>query len=262
MRFQIQNRRLVTVAYYNDGGNSPPPPAPPVVPPPPPPARTFTQEDVDRIVGERTTKLRNESKNYLTELEALRNKDNLTKKEKEDLEERITNLSKEVFTKEELAKQEQDKINKRYKQEQDTLITERDGYKKKYDSLIIRNALIDAAIEHKAYDKDQILDLLAGKSKIVAVLDADGKDTGEITVKIPVRAMKGDKVVELELDAKEALKTMRENPKFYGNLFVADGRGGTGLPPSGGGSGGSGSFNHETGTDEQYFAAREASKKR
>lgn len=250
--------KKITKGYFND--NPPPPPAPPVVPPPPtPPDARFTQADIDRIVGERTAKEREKSKSYLADLENLRNTANLTMKEKEDLQLRIDTLSKDVFSKEELAKQEQEKLSKKFKAEQETLVAERDGYKKKHDGLVIKTALVEASVANKAFNSQQILQLFQNSAKIVPVLDSEGKDTGLIDVKIPVQAKKGDKVVELELSATEALKTMRENPEIYGNLFLYEGKGGAGFQPGPTGSGGGtgGGFNHQTGSDDQFFQQRE-----
>lgn len=265
MRFSIQNGRLVTVGFFgSESGNPPPvppvpPTVPPTVPPPPPPTTTFTQDQVDRIIGERLKKQLDANKTVLTELETLRSNAKLTQQEKETLEERIATLSKEVFTKEELAKQDFEKATKKSKVEQENLTKERDAWKTKYDNLTIRNALTEASIESKAFSAEQIIDLMGNKAKIVPVLDAEGKETGKTEVKVTFKAMQKDKVVELELEAKEALKIMRENANIYGNLFTYDGKGGAGFtPPS---TNANGKIDYSNETEEEFFARRTREKK-
>lgn len=251
--------KLVRIVYFNDNPQSPPPPA---SPPPPPPAndKTFTQADVDRIVAERVKKAKESNAQLISELEEFKKSKGLTQEQLDNLTSRIESLQREGLSKEELHKADMEKMAKKAKKELDELSGDREAWKGRYTKLLIDSQVTKAAIDHKAASIRQILDMLVPKIKLVPSIGADGKPTGEMEAKVSIQAMKDDQEITLEdLSIDTAIKTMRDTPQLYGNLFTVDGKPGLGLGNQG--TGGAGGKDPSKMTEEEYYAWRERRKK-
>ena len=190
--------------------------------------KTFTQDDVNRLLAKEKRDAQTKQQKLVEELEALKTSANLTAEERTALETRIENLRQEYMTKEELTKREKDKLKKDMETSMQTLTTERDGWKNRYtDATIMRN-ITDAAAENKAYRPQQIVAILRSTTRLVEALDGEGKPTGELIPKVTLSDVDKDgKSVTLDLSVKDAVKRMREMGE-YANLFVGEGTGGVG----------------------------------
>lgn len=240
---------------------------PPIVDPPkvdPPVEKTFKQADVDRMVAESRRKDQAEIAKTTTALKKLQEQSGMTEKEKAELQTRIDELDNQYKTKEQLAAQEQEKRDSKYKTDMEATATERDTWKRYHHDSTIENAIIRTAASD-AVNVEQIQDLLKPKSRVQEGKDTDGKPNGQFTVmvKLVVDDKKTKSPVTLDLSIDDAIKQMKENPQRYGNLFKSTMSGGLG-GSGGGGGGGKGKGGPLSGeditgmSDEQYIAARKA----
>lgn len=206
-------------------------------PPPPPdpePVKVFKQEDVDKIVAEARRKDQAELQKQTNELKKLKETSNLTTQEKVDLQKRIDQMEDQYKTKEQLAAQELERKDARYKEEMESATKERDRWKGSYEETTISNAILLNSTD--AVNSEQIHDILRPKSRLVEEI-VDGKLNGKfiVMVKIVVTDKKTKQPVSLDLPIHDAVKQMKENPERYGNLFKSTVSGGAG---GGGGKGG------------------------
>ena len=197
--------------------------------------KTFTQDELNKIVGEERRKQKTANDKLATELEALKNKASLSAQEREELELRVESLRSEHMTKEELAKQEKDKLDKKYKGELDTKTKEAETWRAKYTQSTINRSITDAAIATEAFSPKQIVAQLAANARLVEELDENNKPTGDFVAKVRITDKgKDGKDVTLDLPVLEAVKRMSEQDDFA-NLFKGKGTGGTGSQNRGGG---------------------------
>jgi len=205
--------------------------------------KTFTQDEVNTFIAEekrkwqgKETKWQQEQKDLVTQLEALRKNETLTKDERDQLQSRIETLQAQYMTTEERARQAAEATQKRYDEERKQLTQERDIWRQKHQDLTITTAIASAAMEHEAISFEQIHALLSSRAKLVETLNEDGKPTGQYVphVILNVTDSKG-KPVALDLNITDAVKHMKELPQ-YANLFkttAKSGIGGTGSATSG-----------------------------
>lgn len=226
---------------YGDGdgdGNNPPPTPPPPPPPPKDPPTTFTQDQLNRILADDRRKHQEMVKQTVAQLEEYKKNLQLSDQQRTELETRIETLNSSLMSAEDKAKNEILKKDKELKTVAETLTKERDNWKSNYATEVITNNILKASSAHKVVSSEQMLDLLMPKTRLVEVLDADGKTVKGYVPKAKIRVPneKGEEV-ELDLTIEEVVKRMKEMPERYGNLFesgMAGGLGGKGS--SGGGS--------------------------
>lgn len=200
----------------------------PVFEDPPAEKTSFTKEEVDKMITEEQEKGKGQAQKYLTELKAIQQRTKMTDEERKALEKRIEDMESQLLTKEELAKQTQDKLAKKYEKELAELGTERNNWKTKYSVSTIQRAIVDAAIGAKAYNPEQVTALLGPSARLIDILDEEGKPTGEFDIKIKLSDKNKDgKPITLDLSPSEAVKRLSER-EDYMNLFKADGSGGVG----------------------------------
>lgn len=228
-------------AYREGAGTDDQKPAPAAGDQKPAPAagdqKPFTQEDVNRMLAEDRRKHKLQQDKLFAELEAIKSKSQLTSQERQDLETRLEQLKTESMTKEELAKRNQEKLQKEYSTKIDELSKNADSWKTRYTSATITRAITDAAVSSNAFNPSQLVAQLANATRLTEVLDADGKSTGDYDVKVKVTDKdKEGKSVILELPVVDAVKRLREQPEFM-NLFKDTSAGGTGSTNTGSGGG-------------------------
>lgn len=196
--------------------------------------KTFTQDDLNRILADEKRKTKTQLEKAHSELDALRSKSNLTAQEREELEQRMQSMQSEFMTKEELLKQDKDKKEKQFKQELELRTTEAATWKTRFANASITRAITDAAVKHQAFNPTQIVALIKEQTHLTEVLGEDGKPTGEFAVKAKVTKKKDGKTITLDLDVADAVKELTEQDDFA-NLFKGTGTGGGGTRNSGGG---------------------------
>lgn len=235
--YGINGTIIARVAY---GEEPPVTPEPPVAPPTPPVApvmpagvKLLTQDEVNKIVSDRTAEYLNKANKAQTLLSQLQIENVKTAEERKNFQIKVEELQSTLMTKEQAAAFEAAKIKKEAEESANALQKDRDYWKNSYTQEKITSALINAAITHKAYDPDQIVVQLGSSAKLQEVIDEAGQPTGKLEVKVAWSDFdKEGKPVNLLLSPADTVKAMRQKDKFA-NLFLAEG-GGTGYVPTGG----------------------------
>lgn len=193
--------------------------------------QTYTQEQVQEMLRKETETLKKQNSATIAQLEGLKKAAGLTQKERDELQTQINNLQSLNLSKEEQARQEADRLRRTYEEEKNSISTERDTWKGKYENFRMRAEITKAAADLNAFNANQITELLLPKAKVVTQKEmVNGEEVlSEITI-VSVQAYdKAGKPVTLDLPAKDAIAKMKELPDDYGNLFRSDAKGGTGL---------------------------------
>lgn len=137
---------------------------------------------------------------------------------------KIEELNNLVMTKEQLAKKEAEEAKAAYEAEQARLRNAETLWQNRYLETVRKQAINRAAIQHDAFDPDQLELLLAPNTQVREKTDNEGKGTGEYEV-VTALTIEGK---QLTLPVGEAVEKMRGEKK-YANQFKAKGQPGTGL---------------------------------
>ena len=200
----------------------------------PDPAQKFTQDEVNRVLAADRRKHQEAQRKLAEELEGLRNSARMTAEEKEALAAQIDELQKQYLTKEELAKRAAEKAAKEQAERQKSLTSEVENWKNRYTKERIGTTITHAAVKHEAFSPVQIQAILGPMTRLVEVVGADGKPSGEFEPKVMFPDVdKEGKSITLELDVDAAVARMKELPEAYGNLFKGSKSGGVGQDGSG-----------------------------
>lgn len=196
--------------------------------------KTFTQDEVNRIMAEEKRKLQQQTTKVMAELEAVKGKASLSTQEREELEQRLEQLRSETMTKEELAKQNLDKIKRESDAKLAAAQEEAKTWRNRHTSETITRSLTDAAAKADAYNPDQIVAQLYPNTRLIEELDDQNKPTGKFVAKVKITEKDKDgKEITLELPATEAVKKLSDREDFA-NLFKGKGAGGLGGQNRGG----------------------------
>ena len=219
-----------TLLYEGDPPADPPAPplADPPAPPPADPPKSFTQEQLNKILAEEKRKHQTNNKAILEEIDALKTRSNLNADEREALDTRVTELNRQLLTKEELAAEDKKKLNDEHKTEIERLTGERNDWENRYTESTVMRSITDAAVVNNAYNPEQVVAILRPLTQLAEDVDAEGKPTGSLISKVLFPDVDKDgKRVTLDLTPTEAVKRMSEMDKYM-NLFKSDGTGGLG----------------------------------
>lgn len=243
-----------------DDAIPPAPPAEPVAPPNPnDPPKTFSQDEVNRILAEDKRKHQiTLAKTEQTYKDLLANNTALTAKERSTLEENLVTVQGQLRTKEEQAKMEkrqlEESLNAKIAEEQNKA----KGWEARYKDETVTRSLMDAA-SADAYQPSQIVTILKGMTKLVEEVDeASGKATGKFktVVEFPDVDAEGNPTITIRSPA-DTVKRMKELPEIYGNLFKSNVVSGIGANSTTGVTPGSnGKVNLKNLTPQQYRELR------
>lgn len=213
-----------------EGGNNNPPPNPPN-----PGGKTFTQDEVNKFVAERSKKATERAEQLEKQLKDMLDSKNLTEKEKTEYQARLEEIQTANMSKEEQWKKENEKISKGYTKQVETLAGERDSWKKRFDTLMTDLEIRKAGKTNNCFNEDQMVEILGRGARMREKVGADGKATGDYEAVLSFTDEKDEKPFSVELPVADAIKRMKELPHRYGNLFKSDN-----TPGLGGGTNGSG----------------------
>lgn len=229
--------------------------------------KSFTEEDVNRIVQERLAKDRkNRDETYkkqVTDLETkyeelLQNK-SLESKDREKLEAQLEDLRKQHRTKEQQLAYEKKQAEEEWQSKYEEVFKQAKSWEERYTESTIERALYDAAVEHDAWKPKQILVQLRGQTALKEQVDSNGKPTGRLVPMVEMTVHNADSGVseQLQMTPGEAVEYMKKNPEEWGNMFKNNIREGIGSnSATGGAMAGDGTIDHTKLTDEQYFKLR------
>lgn len=192
--------------------------------------KTFTQEDVNRMLAADRRKSEEKLTKTLDELEAQRAKSSLTSAEREELDTTIEGLKETMMTKTQLAEKEASKSKKAHEKQIAELSESTKKWQNLYTTSTIERAIVDAASSgpNKAFNTSQVVAILGPNTRLIEALDNDGEKTGDLVPSVKFKDTDKDgKPVTLDLAVSAAVKRMRELDA-YANLFESEGTGGVG----------------------------------
>lgn len=227
------------------------------------PLSSEQQDFVNSLVAEERRKGKSQTDKLITQLETWKNQAGTTQAEKESLEQRIQDLKDSQLTQTELSKTEHARERKRLEKERDDAIKKAQLWEQKYTTSTIERSIVDAATSpgHKAHNPRHIVSELAPKTRLVEVLDDEGKPTGELQPKVKMFAQKDGKTVTLDMTVTEAVKFMSEQDE-HAPLFVSGASGGLGGSPNARRIGGGGDPGQPPTDINEYKKWRDEQKKK
>lgn len=189
---------------------------------------TLSQKQLNAIIAKEKAGWNKKIQDQVKQLENAQKEKGLTDKEQERLQRQIDELNNTLLTKEELTKKEREKIQNQHKADLDKERQEKDTWKSNYTREKIAREILDAAKSNEAFDDEQIVGLLSPNTRLVEEVDSESKPTGNWVPKVRFKDVDTEgKPITLELSPLEAVKRMKELPRF-GNLFKSGATGGIG----------------------------------
>lgn len=221
--------------------------------------KLFTQEQVNEIVVKRNKKVREQLEATERRYEQLLQNQQLTSQEKEELRSELETIQSQLRTREEQARYEAKKQQEKFQQTLEVTTSERDRFKSLFETQTRDNAIMQAAVQHDAYNPEQFISVLGPRTKIVEEVNEQGEKTGRLVPRVEVQVKGEDGITKTELrPVEDAVAQMKDEPEKYGNLFrnnVANGIGQGSNPSVSGGK-----VDPSKMTTEEYFKNREAIK--
>lgn len=219
--------------------------------------KTFNQEDVNKIVGERNKALKGKFETMEGNYKELLEQTNLSVSAREKLEHDLAEVQNELMTREQRVEAEKLKAQTKFDTDLSAANESRLYYKDLYESSTIDRAIIDAATDDDAYNGEDFLVHLKPKAKVIEELDVTGEKTGTWVPRIEwVTTNEAGEIEKTLKTPKEAVASMKEMPK-HGNLFnsnIAKGVGGGTAP---GQASAAGSINQTKISDADYMKLRQ-----
>jgi murein L,D-transpeptidase YcbB/YkuD len=140
--------------------------------------KLFDQEAVNKLLAEERRKYQTQQQNMLNELKALKTKSRLTDEERRELDGRLEKMQAEFMTKEELAKREREKEEKKYKSDLEKLSNDVQKWQGLFTETSIKTAITGSAIKNKAYNPAQVIAILRPSTALEEAVDGEGNPTG------------------------------------------------------------------------------------
>ena len=226
-------------------------------------AKTFTQDDLNRVVEERLLREKKKGEEKYRDLEgrytALLDNQNLSTEERAKLEENLEDVQKQLRSKDEDAKHHLNKVQEAHAAELAKAKKAAESWEEKFFKTSIDRSLLDAASTNDAYNSSQVVSLLRPMTKLRAVVDeVTGQETGdyETVIDFKDRDDKGLEVIT-QRSPTETVKRMKELSD-YANLFKSNVVSGVGANSATGGiaPGAKGQIDVNSLTAEQYAKIR------
>jgi hypothetical protein len=233
-----------------------PPATPPASPPATPPAgggeKTFTQADLNKILAEDKRKHQEKYTQLEGSYKELLQNQNLTTEERDNLQTKLSDLQAQNRTKEQQAEYERKQAEDKYENELKEARERGDHWENKFKTETVQRALLDAASGVDAFNPGHIVALLAPTTELKEI-------EGELVPMVDfadIDEKTGEGVRTLCTPA-DAVKRMKQLPKFHGNLFKSNVVSGVG---SGQGTAPTGEIDYTNMSPEEYRKNRAAIK--
>ena len=150
-----------------------------------PVTRSYTEEEFQKAIDAEKRRADESARKAIQELETLKKGTMTSEAQKAELQKKIDDLSVQFMTKEQLAKQEKEKLVSTYEDTVKTVSTERDKWKDRYVQTTVQRELTDAAIKFDAYSPEPFLAILGPKTQVVESVAEDGTVNYKVEVRLP-----------------------------------------------------------------------------
>lgn len=188
---------------------------------------SFSQLQVDTLLDEQRSKFQKVAQKAIDEAQAATSKLKLNESAQKELQERLENVQNSLKTKDELADQERKKLETQLTTDNQVLKDSAELWRSRFTESTIHRSIVDAAATAKAFNTAQLVAILRPTTKLVEILDDEGKPTGDMKSVVSFIDNSGKEPVTLQISPTEAIKKMTEMDEFA-NLFNDDSAGGTG----------------------------------
>jgi len=195
--------------------------------------KTFTQKQVDDLIGKRLAREKSEKEALVKQLETFKQNTSLSEKAQEELQGQIDTLNNSLLTKDQQSAQERQKLEKKHADDLKKAGDEAGLWKNRFTTAQVNRAITDAAVSAGAEDPSQFVLMFSSLARLEEAKDADGKATGEFLPMVRFQGLDKDKKPAiLDLPVGEAFATMKE-AGLHKNLFKHSATPGTGEAGSG-----------------------------
>lgn len=191
----------------------------------------MTQTQIDRVVEQRLNKERKKNRQTLQRLKEMEQSLKMSDKEREELQSEIADLEKRTLTADEIRKREEKKAKDQYESQLADAKKEAEDWKKRHDTLYLSYNITTSAAQHGVSPNalPMLSAYLEPRTKLVEVVDDDGKATGRFTTEVDFDDRDDEgKVLNVQMPIDQVIGRMRELPDHFGYVFEKDASGGLG----------------------------------
>ena len=225
--------------------------------------KTFTTEEVNRIVEDRLArdrKNREESNKKLEkQLQKMLQSKQLSEQERDQLQSSLEGIQKQLRIKESQLAHEKQQMQVEYEEQLKIAQQQAVDWENRFRSSSIEQALHEAASTNEAYNISQVVNLLKPMTRLMEGKDEDGKPTGnfEVVIDFPDVDPETGEPFTAKYTPDESVKRMKELPEHV-NLFKANVVSGVGAMNATGGltPGSNGQVDVKNLTPAQYMKLR------
>jgi len=185
-------------------------------------AKTFTQEDLNRILAEDRRKHQTQLKEQEARLAEVLKSASLTEQDRKALQENLVSVQGQLRSVEAQAAKEKQELEQSYQARMVEIEKKATTWESMYRDSTVQRSLQDAAVKNDAFSPSQIVTLLKPMTKLVEQLDPITKrPTGQYEVQVEMMDVnpKTNELEKMVRSPEEAVKRMKELPDQYGNLF-------------------------------------------
>jgi len=184
--------------------------------------KTFTQDDLNRILADDRRKHQVQLKEQAEKLEGVLKSSQLTEQDRKVLQENLSAVQGQLRSSEAAAAKEKQELEQQFQSKLVDAEKKSQIWEGLYRESTIQRSLQDAAVKNDAFSPGQIVTLLKPLTRLVEGVDSTtNRPNGQYEVKIEmldVNPKTGQQEVMIR-SPEEAVARMKELPDQYGNLF-------------------------------------------
>ena len=184
--------------------------------------KTFTQDDLNRILAEDRRKHQTQLKQQEEKLQEVLKSQTLTEQDRKVLQENLAAVQGQLRSAEAAAAKEKQELEQQYQAKLVESAKKIQIWEGLYRESTVQRALQDAAVKNDAFSPSQIVTLLKPMTKLVEGVDpVANRPNGTYEVKVVMLDVnpKTGQQEEMTRTPEEAVARMKELPDLYGNLF-------------------------------------------
>jgi len=221
--------------------------------------KTFTQDQVNKFLADDRRKHSDKYTSLEQSYQDLLNNQSVVGEERSQLEDQLKNLQAQFRTKEQQAQFEAQETKTSYERQIEQLQNDKKVWEDRYTDSSISNSLQSAAMEHDAFNPNQIITQLRSNTRLVEEMGDNNQPTGRLVPMVEMKVLTDGAAETLQMTPNEAVAYMKKSPEQWGNFFKNNIREGMGsLSATDGSIGDGGAVDHSKMTTEQYMKLRKS----